>query len=130
MSRIDPSRIIDLSGIHNQVSEKVEQPNNHISDVVKNTVTETLELQKHRYGDSNITNASLSATQINTFANLSISAKKFLNKTANSLNLSARSYLKVIRVARTIADLEQSLEIKPGHLAEALTFRKKTPKTP
>ncbi|MBP5204984.1 hypothetical protein J6Z37_01635, partial [Candidatus Saccharibacteria bacterium] len=71
-----------------------------------------------------------SATQINTFTNLSISAKKFLDKTANSLNLSARSYLKVIRVARTIADLDQSLEIKPGHLAEALTFRKKTPKTP
>ncbi|MBR2864505.1 YifB family Mg chelatase-like AAA ATPase [Candidatus Saccharibacteria bacterium] len=130
VSRIDPSCIIDLSWTHNQVSEKVEQPNNHISDVVKNTVTETLELQKHRYGDSNVTNASLSATQINTFANLSISAKKFLDKTANSLNLSARSYLKVIRVARTVADLEQSLEIKPGHLAEALTFRKKTPKTP
>lgn len=49
-----------------------------------------------------------------------------LNKAASSLELSARSYMRVIKIARSIADLEESLEINEVHIAEALQYRPKT----
>lgn len=49
----------------------------------------------------------------------------FLNKAATSLGLSARGYHRIIRVARTIADLAQSQAIETTHLAEALSFRRR-----
>ena len=58
--------------------------------------------------------------------NLSDTARSFLLNAAKKLDLSARSYFKIIKVARTIADLEQSSDITTTHLAEALQYRQIT----
>ena len=47
-----------------------------------------------------------------------------ISQAAVQFNLSARAYHRMLRVARTIADLDLSDEIKPAHLAEALSFRR------
>ena len=49
--------------------------------------------------------------------------KKFLENAYNSLNLSPRSYIRTLKVARTIADIEQSTTVNVTHLAEALSYR-------
>jgi magnesium chelatase family protein len=64
--------------------------------------------------------------QIKQLANLTIEARETLDSSAPKLNLSARSYMKTIKVARTIADLEGSLEISKNHIIEALQYRPKS----
>ena len=46
-----------------------------------------------------------------------------MNTAYNAMNLSARSYDRILRVARTIADLDASERIEPAHLAEAIQYR-------
>ena len=56
---------------------------------------------------------------------ISPEAESLLNLATSKLNLSARSYLKILKVSRTIADLDSSKDIKPNHISEALQYRQK-----
>lgn len=78
-----------------------------------------LERNNHR------TNAELPSKNIAATTLLSEEAKNLLNTAADRLKLSARSYFKAIKVARTIADLADSAEIRAEHMAEALHYRQK-----
>lgn len=69
------------------------------------------------------TNAELPSKDIARTTLLSDEAAELLNQAAERLKVSARSYFKLIKVARTIADLETSHEIAPAHMAEALQYR-------
>ena len=80
-------------------------------------------MQKTRYNSSDIYNASVSIdTALNLFA-LTSEATSMLKTAAHKLHLSTRSYLKTLRVARTIADLAASSQVTAEHVAEALQFR-------
>ncbi len=72
------------------------------------------------------TNAELSSKNIAKSTLLDTAAAEFLNSAAEKLKLSARSYFKVIKVARTIADLEGKDAILTEHIAEALQYRQKS----
>ena len=84
-------------------------------------------LQKNRYGSSDKYNASLDSSSVDKMATLTTDAKQFLLAAAKKLDLSARSYFKVIKVARTIADLELSQDITIPHIAESLQYRQIIP---
>ena len=68
-------------------------------------------------------NAELSDREIEDYCRLGPTEKKFLNKAYDSLHMSPRSYSKTLKVARTIADLDESISIKTDHIAEALSYR-------
>lgn len=83
-------------------------------------------VQTKRYSSSKKSNSSLTNSEIKYLTPLSASAKQFLDTAAEKLKLSARSYFKVIKVARTIADIDGKKDIEIPHLAEALQYRKVT----
>ena len=92
------------------------------SPALREQVTHARRQQYARYG-AEIHNAELSSKRIADKTKLSDEAKELLTSAAERLQLSARGYFKVIKVARTIADLEQSETITAPHIAEALQYR-------
>ena len=70
-------------------------------------------------------NSEMSQRQIKEYCPVSDECKTLLSQATSQLNLSARSYYRIIRIARTIADLENCDMIKTSHIAEALQYRPK-----
>jgi magnesium chelatase family protein len=94
------------------------------SEVVKARVIEARERQKKRFEDSNITvNSEMNSKHAKKFCVMADGAENFLKQAIKKLNLSARSYFKIVKVARSIADLAGEDNIKQPHLAEALQYR-------
>ncbi len=90
------------------------------SETVRQRVIAAYEIQVQR---QNTLNMSLSPKQLEQYAALDQSAQNMLEMAQQKLNLSARGYHRVLRVARTIADLNQSADIQSQHLSEALSYR-------
>ena len=79
--------------------------------------------QQNRYSSSNIYNGSITSQDIDKHISLKPEVKAFLVSSAKKLDLSARSYFKIIKVARTIADIDGDQDIETKHIAEALSYR-------
>lgn len=93
----------------------------HIDAV--NRINTALSLQSNRYKSSSKYNTSITSKETLTYAPLTGDTKKLLTQAAERLGLSARSYFKVIKVARTIADLDGAQDISMAHVSEALQYR-------
>jgi len=70
----------------------------------------------------------MSTKEINKYCKLDNDCENILKQAISSLNLSARSYYRIIKLSRTIADLEGNDDIKKEHILEALSFRKREEK--
>ena len=86
-------------------------------------ISQARTIQKTRYGCSYKYNNDLSSSDVDKITSISATTKAFLINAAKKLDLSTRSYFKVIKVARTIADLENSTSIEISHIAESLQYR-------
>lgn len=95
------------------------------TEQLRELVAASRQRQYERYGSSIKTNATLTNQDITTFIPVSSEVKQLLNNAAERLQLSARAYFKVLKVAQTIADLEDSPRIMLPHITEALQYRMK-----
>ena len=93
------------------------------TESIKKRVLIAKQMQKNRYKDENKYNAHLSAAEIEAHCIVDENGSKMLKTAFDSLGMSARAYHKILKLSRTIADLDESLEITPIHIAEALNLR-------
>lgn len=82
--------------------------------------------QQSRYNSTTKLNANMTNADIKQRAHLADNAKEILDTAAKRLDLSARSYMRTVKLARTIADLDDSETIQTKHVTEALQFRPQT----
>jgi magnesium chelatase family protein len=91
---------------------------------VQERVTHARAIQQKRFARSKIyCNAQMSARQIRTYCRVDEASKKLLERAIDKLGLSARAYTRILKVARTIADLEGSEAIQSPHISEAVQYR-------
>ena len=94
------------------------------SAAIAERVLRAREIQRKRFAGSGIfTNAEMSSKQLEAFCPLDDACKDLLERLIDKLGLSARAYTRIIKIARTIADLAGSPDICPAHLAEAASYR-------
>ena len=117
MDRID--LIIDVPQLqeHDLTSDKRPES----SSVVRERVLRAHERQMQRQGKNN---SALSVDDLEQLARIAAEAKLYLSKLMNDLNLSARSYHRLLRVARTCADLHADDVVETHHIVEAIQFRR------
>lgn len=92
------------------------------SEEIKQRVKIALEIQQQR---NHKPNSALSNNEVKEFCLLNNTCSKLIKTAIEKFNLSARSYYRILKVARTIADLDKALNIQLNHLQEALGYRSK-----
>lgn len=91
---------------------------------IREKVTKARQIQKQRFKTEKVlTNSEMEIPQIKKYCSVSFRSQNLLGRYVDSGKLSARGYHRVLKVARTIADLEESYNILDDHLSEALMYR-------
>src|SRR5664279_3052344 len=95
------------------------------STVVRDRVMKARQVQEERFKDIDgvYCNAQMSSKQMRIFAQIDKASSELLKNAMQRLNLSARAYDRIIKVARTIADLADSEHVLSNHIAEAINYR-------
>lgn len=101
-------------------SERKSEP----STAIRARVCTAREQQRERFRNTHLlTNADMGAAEIHTHCPLDTASQSLMKAAVRQLNLSARGYHRVLKLARTIADLAGVPQISPAHLAEAIQYR-------
>lgn len=98
--------------------------NQESSAVIRERIYKARALQRERFAGRSLLNSHMNARDIEQLR-LSPEVKQLLNDSAHTLKLSPRAYHRMVKLARTIADLEQSPDILPAHVLEAFQYRSK-----
>jgi magnesium chelatase family protein len=124
LDRIDMHVDVPRVNYDKLTSEQLGEP----SAPIRERVAAARERQRQRFargagGASLLTNADMGAGEIRQWCALDSAGQSLMRAAMRQLQLSARGYHRVLKLARTIADLAQVEQIGPAHLAEALQYR-------
>ena len=123
--------LLDRIDLHIEVTpisydELSSQVQEETSSSIRDRVVTARKVQKNRYEKLNTpihSNAQMGSYELQTYCQLDESSRTILKNAMNKLGLSARAYDRIIKVARTIADLDGAEEIQTQHIAEAIQYR-------
>lgn len=120
--------MLDRFDIHIQVSSvdysKLEAKEGEKSKDVRIRVNDARKIQLKRYKEFNIfSNSELTSKLIEKYCTLDKESNDILKNSFKKLKLSARAYSKILKVARTIADLDNKENIEVSHIIEAIQYR-------
>ncbi len=122
--------LLDRIDLHVEVtpvafSELSSQKKGEDSTTIRERVIKAREIQAERYKDHPgiYCNAQMSSRLLKEICQINPAGQNLLKAAMNKLNLSARAYDRILKVSRTIADLDQQVDILPQHLAEAIQYR-------
>jgi magnesium chelatase family protein len=122
MDRIDIH--IDVPAVKFNELRGKGSPAGESSDVVRDRVMRAREIQLARFnGDGVFSNSAMSPKQIRNHCALDAQSEDLLEKAMQRQGLSARAHDRILKVSRTIADLEGSENIQPNHISEAINYR-------
>lgn len=106
---------------YQKLDSKVQEES---SEEIKKRVDKARKIQQERYKESRIvSNSELTPKLIEKYCKLDEKSKEVLESAFNKLKLSARAYGRILKVSRTIADLDESKNIEVKHIAEAIQYR-------
>jgi len=121
--------LLDRIDIHVEVpavayTDLVNPPPAEPSKAIRKRVADAREIQNRRFEGLNIhTNAQMKNRHIKKFCPIDAPSIQILQAAVDRLGLSARAYNRILKIARTIADLEHDQQIRSGHIAEAIQYR-------
>ena len=127
--------LLDRIDIHIEVPavkyrDLADRSDSEGSDAIGARVARSREVQKERFAGTKVRcNAQMSARMIKKFCETDQAGNRMLELVTDRLGLSARSYTRILKVARTIADLAGSEEIRDVHISEAIQYRSLDRKT-
>jgi magnesium chelatase family protein len=121
LDRIDLHVEVTPVAFNELTNQRAQENSAHIRD----RVIKAREVQEQRYKDRNgiYCNAQISSNMLKEICVINTVGVNLLKAAMEKLNLSARAYDRILKVSRTIADLSNSNDIKPEHLAEAIQYR-------
>lgn len=122
LDRIDIS--IEVRGV--DYDKMISKADGESSSSMRKIVTDARKIQEKRFRENGVkifSNSSMGIRDIEKFCILDSKAKNMLNMAMQKFSMSARSYNKILKVARTIADIENKEVIEISHITEALQYR-------
>lgn len=122
MDRIDIH--IDVPAVKFNELRGRNVPEGDSSEVVRTRVIQAREIQLARFdGNGVYSNSAMSPKQIRTYCSLDAQSEELLEKAMVRQGLSARAHDRILKVSRTIADLDGSENIRSTHISEAINYR-------
>jgi len=121
--------LLDRIDLHVEVprlkyEEMAKESSGETSKIVRERVSKAREIQALRFKNERIlTNREMSVRHIKKYCALDEMAEKMMKSAVSSMGFSTRTYHRMLKISRTIADLDNCENIKPQHLAEALQYR-------
>ena len=114
----------DYEEVSRKAADLVSETQEESSADVKKRVDIARKIQRQRFGESDVkTNAEMGEKQTREYCRLSPEGEEVLKEAFERLYLSARARSRILKVARTIADLDYSENILPDHIYEAVSYR-------
>lgn len=114
---------IDIQVYTQAVPEKIQKSTVEDIDAVRGRILEARKKQFERFGTLSKLNANMTSADIEKYIKIDDNVKDLLEKLMDRLGLSARTYTRILKVARTIADLAGCETVNTGHVAEAAGYR-------